>query len=134
LSKGKTVRFDKMKTRNDLKLAAGLCALILYLPVAGQALTVEEFAAKYKAATSQQQRRDVCLSAIDDKVIRVGGSIASITAVCGNDFTSNHGTFKGHRLGIVWFKRNRGPIVGWRLAVLYNDEGKIVSFKLTDIS
>ncbi|WP_147300574.1 hypothetical protein [Lysobacter silvisoli] len=111
---------------------------------------------RYKRARTEDERLQICIDAINKKVICAGCGIESVDAVFGTDFakldTSTEGA-DGYLHEIIPFNSgtieslsgasenadtNDAPssigIRGWFLAVRFTRSGRIVSYSLTNVS
>jgi hypothetical protein len=108
--------------------------------------SVAELARLYKAANSEYERRAVCLRAIDEGLIRLGGHVSSIDEIFGTHFSSNLQKGNGAiAKDIILFATQISPTpapggrpvgvdyVGWYMAVEYNDKGDIQNYYLTNL-
>ncbi|MGA9994774.1 MAG: hypothetical protein WBP93_05125 [Pyrinomonadaceae bacterium] len=110
-------------------------------------VSITELKRLYEAAKSEKERRDVCLRAIDEGVIQTYGPvpISTIDEIFGTHFASDVPTRKeSRRLVVVDLvpstaspqsggKAEAVGHTGWFLAVVYNYDGNIENYYLTNI-
>lgn len=96
-----------------------------------------ELSAAYRAASTGEVKRDVCIAAIDQGIIRVGADLSVVRLLCGADFRERADD------GIVDFdpplpnstdkhgRASAGGFVGWYMVVKHQD-GQILGYNLTN--
>lgn len=114
---------------------------------AGEPTSIAELKRLYEAAQSEQERRAICLRAIDEGVIQTFGPVrvSTVDAIFGTHLASDLPTGKeGARLGLVDFASAASPPgtsekvaasapKGWFMAVEYYHDGNIANYYLTNV-
>jgi hypothetical protein len=120
-------------------------ALILTIAVVsanGSIDPVEELAGKYKRASSEKERMNVCIEVIDQGVLRPGCSVKVFDAIFGTKL-GEHIPEPGDPLEIggVYFAEQpkiesyeiQTPAVGWYCQVEFGSHGVIHTYHLSNI-
>jgi hypothetical protein len=125
-----------------------LCLVFLsvsfYCPVQAEtnATLTNELSAKYKQASSEKEKMDICIQAIDQGVIRRGGSIEASDTVFGTSLSKEiPARGKSVAKGVVFFAENppspsediAGAMVGWYLVVEFDSRGVIQNYFLSNL-
>ena len=107
-----------------------------------QNATVTELKQRYRSATNEQERREVCLLAIDQGLIKRTGPISAIDELFDTRFADKLPSEKENtKIVTVDFVRphissdNSIPAsrTGWFLAVSYDYNGEIQNYYLTNL-
>jgi hypothetical protein len=101
---------------------------------------------RYMSATSEDERRAICLQAIDAAAFVENGPVSAVDEIFGTNFASKLPTKKeGTRDGMVYFADQppaRKPadgliqqraFVGWYLLVQYDHNGEIQNYYLSNL-
>lgn len=105
-------------------------------------LAVAELKRLYEEATSEAERRALCLRAIDEGTIRLGVPISTIDGIFGTRFAATLPSGKKvMKSGLVDLalsapgtdRSQAAPTNGWALVVFYDSEGTIASYRLTNL-
>jgi hypothetical protein len=110
-------------------------------------MTIAELKILYSAATSEFERRTICLQSIDQRAFFRTGPVASIDEIFGTHFAAKLPTKKeSRRIGTVEFAP-AAPVLpsadgthekapgskGWFMAVEYDYNGQIQNYYLTNL-
>ena len=125
-----------------------VCFAILSLVLASLAqvstrTSMQDFAKRYKAATSEEQRVHLCIDFINRGAICRGGPIGNIDQIFGTDY-SRKPPAKGQpdETGVVNFTNPRQPppsdavgaaSTGWYLAFKFDYQGSIQDYHLSNL-
>ena len=101
---------------------------------------IDRLAKAYNAASTELERRAVCLDAIDNGVIARGRSIAVVDAVFGTSFARKLPRAGELETGVVDFHPSspspndevQAAHVGWYLAFEFDSGGKLQNYFLTN--
>jgi hypothetical protein len=106
-------------------------------------VSISELKQLYEAATSEHERRAVCLRAIDEGVVHRGGPVASLDAVFGTHFAQELPTSRESlRIARINFGAfTPSPVAseaavgwaGWYLQFEYDTEGAITKYHLSNL-
>jgi hypothetical protein len=107
----------------------------------GETNLIKRFKSDYEAAKTENERRAICLEAIDQKAIARGLPLANVKEIFGQDFSEDIGKdTDGFSYGIVNFSKpiKGGPdsaefFVGWYMVVYYSKSGYIYKYHLTNL-
>jgi hypothetical protein len=106
-------------------------------------ISTQDFAKKYKAASSEQQRLQLCIDAINQGAIYRGGRIGNIDQIFGSGYSKNlpaHG--KPLERGVVDFGNPlaspssdtiAAAHTGWYLAFEFDFQGTIQNYYLSNL-
>ena len=128
-------------------LRFSLCLLLSFLSGASVSAAqpdrkVGRFAAAYRAARTEMERRAVCLDAIDAGVVARGRSVAVVDAVFGTTYAAKLPTKGG---GLEWGVVNFHPplesgsdkaasgYIGWFLAFQFYPDGTLENYYLSNL-
>jgi hypothetical protein len=107
----------------------------------GEMDLIKRFKSDYQAAKTDNERRAICLEAVDQKVVARGSPLANVKEIFGQDFSENIGKdADGFSYGIVNFSKPiKGALeasdffVGWYMTVYYDKSGYIYKYYLTNL-
>jgi hypothetical protein len=101
-----------------------------------QPIPITELKQLYESARTEDERRAVCLRAIDEGVIATLKEVATIDGVFGTHFAQDLPSRKERtrKVGINFASPNSAPeSLGWRLVVEYFHDGSISNYYLTNV-
>ena len=124
-----------------------LCALTLALTIMSAYANIdpaEEFAAKYKRASSERERLAICIDVIDRGLISVGTSVKTFDAIFGTKLMKQlpapgepfekGGIDFAEQLKIEKDNAQQVPYVGWYCQIEFDNQGTIRSYFLSNMS
>jgi hypothetical protein len=132
----------------DRKAASRLLKLLAFLPLIGFATnstaSPDELAKAYRSAKDPIERRDVCLRAIDEGVLKQGVPLSVVTDLVGSDFDMKLEKSDGSGYGIVGFAypsvsdlpnppSRAAGLSGWFLVVEFVRPKQVVYYWLTNV-
>jgi hypothetical protein len=123
-----------------------LCVLTFALTIMnafGSIDPVEEFAAKYKRASSEQERMAICIEVIDRGLISVGNSVKTFDAIFGTMLMKQlpapgaplkkGGVDFAEQLKVEKDDVQQIPHIGWYCEVEFDDQGTIRRYFLSNM-
>jgi hypothetical protein len=107
-----------------------------------------KLAEKYKMSSSENERLQLCIEAINERLIYVGGSVHGIDRLFGTEFSKKiPAKGKGTETQVIDFEKQTGlcpdglrgndtyqaGLIGWYLAVEFDDNGMVLNYYITNI-
>jgi hypothetical protein len=106
---------------------------------ATQHISAAQLRQRYEVAGSEQEKRAVCLQAIDEGFIQRDGPVTSLDSIFGTNLSESREMDK-HNWTVVHFGAEirgtpdrAGGWTGWYLAVEYFQDGTIETYHLTNL-
>lgn len=131
--------------------SCGVCLLLLLfnqdLPAANAQKNESEYSDAYSCCKTEQERRDLIISAIDDGVIKVGCSVKVLDHILHTNRSRNLPLpekvqedrdvefFEHSQPGpkTKHGKKQQNPYIGWYISYAYNREGQITNYGISNL-